>query len=68
MKKVKVGKFVIITKKEYDDLMKDRHTLKIIRSAEAEKARINRKRYDNEEANRILSSAIKELNYIDIDC
>lgn len=63
-----VGKFVIITKKEYDDLMKDRRTLKIIRGANAEKARINKKRYDNEMANRMISSAIKELDYIENDC
>lgn len=63
-----VGKFVIITKKEYDDLMKDRRTLKIIKDTEAKKQERNKKRYDNEMANRMLSSAIKELDYSENDC
>lgn len=60
---MKIGKFVIITKKEYDRLQKDSQAIQTLRKAKAEAIAKNKNRIDNERANRAISNALSQFGY-----
>lgn len=65
---MKIGKFVIITKKEYDRLQRDHRRVQTLMAINDKVAKTKRKRQDNERANREISSALSQLDfYTEVD-